>query len=304
MLKRISIIIPCHKKDKRDLDILLRQLKILEEIKDVNYEIIIIFNNFPNEKIRIKNRSKYIIKTFNKSLIIGHARNIGASLSDGDYLIFMDADISINKNSLLKLSKTIDQMEGLGYSALLPKFSIYNKASTFAVLDSEEDIRSYRSRIENGNWTEAASLGGPFVLIKRKVFFEIGEWEEKYICAEDKDLAARIINYGNKIMYAPEIIINHKNDSNLLAILKRKAFHAECNALAYERHPFYFHRSLKEWRSIIFSKYNSHYPMDSIIYMLIMLFYVIIFYIYRIKIRFFETSKIPFEKASYLHEQS
>lgn len=301
MLRNISIIIPCHKKDERELTILLKQLETLDKIKDLHFEIIIIFNNFHNENIYLKNRSKYIIKIFHQPLIIGRARNIGASLSKGDYLIFIDADVSINKNSLLGLSKTFDQMENFGYSALLPKFVLHSDNSIFAMLDSQEDIRSYKYRVENNNKI-ATSLSGPFAVIKRKVFLEIGGWEEKNICAEDKDLAARIVEHSNKIMYAPNIVIDHKNDSSLLAILKRKVFHAKCNALVYERYPLYFHRSLKGWTKIIFSKLNLRYPVYSSIYMTIMIIYVVIFYIYRIKIRYFEANKISFEKALYLYE--
>lgn len=294
MSKNISIIIPCHEKDVRELSKLLTQLKILDGINGIHYEVIIIFNNFSNKIHRFKTNNNYLTKTFKESLIIGRARNIGASLSTGDYLIFIDSDVSIDRKSLLAIHKVITEMEKLRYSAILPNFSAVKNTSIFANLDSREDIRSYNYRIRDKNRKMATSLSGPFVLIKRSVFFKLGGWDEKNICAEDKDLAARIMESGGRIMFAPEIIIHHKNDSSLSAILKRKIFHAKCNALAYERYPKYFHRNFMEWYKIIVSKLDIRHFPSSFIYLNIMIFYIIVFNLYRLQIRLFMKEKLQF----------
>lgn len=287
----ISVIIPCHKKNIQELYSLLNQLTVLKRVKNISFEIIVIFNGFKKEFPRLKDEKNYTIKYFKNPLIIGHARNIGASLSKCDYLVFIDADIKFFEDSILNIDRVINKLNVGKFQAVFPRIKQLSSKNVFALLDSKEDIRAYVYRVRDRTTT---TLYGPFVIISKRNFDDLGGWEEKTLCAEDKDLAARIIIRGGKILYTPEIITIHNNYNTLKGIVKRKIFHAKCNALVYERYPSYFHRSFKEWMSIIASKYNSRYPMHSSIYVLVMVMYVLFFYVHRIRIRYFESNKIPF----------
>ncbi|PIR72809.1 MAG: hypothetical protein COV26_01985 [Candidatus Nealsonbacteria bacterium CG10_big_fil_rev_8_21_14_0_10_36_23] len=293
----LSIIIPCHKKNEKELGKLLIQCRELKCFyRKTQTEVIVVFNRYENKKPEISLNLIDKYKFYSQPLIIGMARNIGASLSSGNIMMFVDSDVTLPKKTILEIKPTIKKMTSSGYCSILPNYKEVVKSSIYAKLDSREDIRSYRGRVNNDGIT-ASSLSGPFVVIKRCMFFDLGGWEERNVCAEDKDLAARIMLTGNKIMYAENLEIFHNNSSSIKVILKRKLFHAKCNALVYERYPQFFHRSLMEWLEIVSSKFSLKYPLQSTIYVLIMIIYLFFFYFNRIYIKIFKEKELTFRKS-------
>ena len=277
----ISLIIPIHTKDVNNLGKFIEQLILFNNtIKDI--EIILVLNggncdSFKSLKNNLlsKNLSNLKILEFNSGLIIGLARNMGAIHANGEYLIFMDCDVEVFKNSMLTLKNNLKTLDTDKYVAIMPGIQKYCGNTLWTELDSIEDKRSYECRIKEN---DSLILYGPFNIIKSSIFRSLGGWEYRTLCSEDRDMALRILNTGKKIKYIPDLLICHKNPSSLKNIFKRKIFHAKVNALVYERYPLYYKKTAKDWIEMVLPKLNKKYNLFGLIYASTILTYLIVFY--------------------------
>ena len=110
-LKYFSIITPFLKFDKK----LFNCLQSLNFQKYSNFEVILVYNGPKNIR---KNQKENYLKTNYPNLSINlivskkknnisYARNFGISNSRGKYLIFLDSDDMIFKNSLISIFREI-----------------------------------------------------------------------------------------------------------------------------------------------------------------------------------------------------
>ena len=95
---KLSIIVPCHQDS-----LVVRECiqKILFQKK--NHELIIACDNF---NFDFNNKEVKIIRSA-KKLYANGIRNLGAKYSEGDYLIFLDSDIIIEKDFIHKIENYI-----------------------------------------------------------------------------------------------------------------------------------------------------------------------------------------------------
>lgn len=197
-MKRITYIIT-HKESTPDRrSNLMCVLEWLNNINEIDKVIIVEQDNTPkinniidsginrNYKLEykfIENNNAF----FNKCW----AFNVGAKLADTEWLGFGDNDVFMNINTL---------NEGIGialddFDSFTPYETVFdlNPAETQNIKDTKtyEDIRKKHSSIRGG-----APYGGGIFFIKRKSFFDIGAWDERYISwgAEDEDITHRIKN--------------------------------------------------------------------------------------------------------------
>lgn len=102
----ISVIVPTWEPEDYFYE-LLNSLK-RQSLNCEQYEILIVFNNTSNEKVKIF--KKYIEDNFSNARIfslpepgVSHARNIGLKASFGDYICFLDDDDIVSENYLENL---------------------------------------------------------------------------------------------------------------------------------------------------------------------------------------------------------
>ena len=297
----LSLIVPFHVKDKRHITL---NIDVLNRFKSLDClsEIIVVFNAFTYKEFReIKDNYKSLNQNFialhnPETMLIGHARNLAASKAKGKYLIFFDSDVEIEEEVVKYIPKAINNLEDNNAQALYPHLNEYKSNSKLVEIDSLEDRRAYKSRVYGD---KTICLGGAFILINRELFIKLG-FEERVVCAEDRDIAARLLYSSGKIIYDPNVKITHRNSGDLKDIFKRKKFHAKANALIYERYPQYYHKNIKDWISIISSKLNPKYHIYGVIYAIVMIYYMLNFYMYRIKLRLFTPHIINFMRSKEL----
>lgn len=111
-------------------------------------------------------------------------RNIGAGLSQGAYLIFLDADVRIPPFYL----------EGIHYNLMKKQVDAF---TTFASPDSTRGDTELIIRIQNIGLEGGAALGIPYALgaslgVRREVFTKVGGFDSNISFMEDMELARRI----------------------------------------------------------------------------------------------------------------
>lgn len=277
----ISIIIPFHIKDEKFLDNVINLFNLANENINLK-EFIIVFNavdknseekfeKLLNTKAKHNNKLKKIY--FKEALIIGKARNVGADFASSDYLLFIDSDVDVPKESFQNLSTFLND-NPTQVNALMPHLKLHDTSTIWAMLDSYEDKISYESRICG---KETISLIGPFLLVNKNIYYNCGKFEEKRICAEDRELAIRIIKQGYKIHFNKQVVVTHKNDPTLKRLIYRKKFHAEANAFIYTNHPDYYKKNLKNWAQYLVRSIIPSHPFHSLIYISIKVYYILWF---------------------------
>lgn len=145
----------------------------------------------------------------------GVARNNGAEKAKGQYIAFTDDDCTHPPNWLSGLEKRFLQapkaMIG-GRSINVLNKNIYSHSSQLLV--------DYLFNFFNSDPNNALYLNS--IALPREAFLLLGKFDITFfMSAEDRDLCDRWLLSGNKIIYAPEIIIYHAHHLTLKSFWKQ-----------------------------------------------------------------------------------
>jgi glycosyltransferase involved in cell wall biosynthesis len=177
----VSIIIPTLNEEKY----LPQLLNSIRKQKNINYEIIVADAGSTDTTLEIA-------KNHNCILIDGglpaKARNKGAEIASGDFLLFLDADIIIPNNFI---EKSIDEIKEnkidfagyklIPYSDKKASFKLVNFFYNNPMILLEK-ILPYAAQA---------------IMIKKSFFLKLGGYDEKIKLAEDHELARRANKIGS-----------------------------------------------------------------------------------------------------------
>jgi glycosyltransferase involved in cell wall biosynthesis len=175
----LSIVIPALNEERH----LQKLLKSIEEQDFNNYEIIV-------ADAGSKDKTKKIAKDFGCKIVKGGSpakgRNEGAKEAKGSLLLFLDADVTLRKNTLSKILKEFKKK----------KLKI---ATFFLVPDTKKKAPKFLFTFFYNipiflleKILPHAAMG---ILVNKKLFQKLGGFDEKITLAEDHDLARR----GNRL---------------------------------------------------------------------------------------------------------
>lgn len=201
-MSRVSIVIPAYN-EENDISECIKSL-INQSYKD--FEIIIIDDGSTD-------RTREVVRQFKKVKIIegahkgpGFSRNLGAQSSRGDILIFIDSDMTFDKDYLKNLIRPILANKKIigtthDYEIVLNTNNIWSRCWG-RIRVSKEDARDIKI----------------FRAIRKSKFFEMGGFDPQYGYADDQTLW-----FKHKIK--PEVAKNttcyHKNPETLKAVYKQ-----------------------------------------------------------------------------------
>jgi len=193
----VSIVIPAFNEGKR-----LRQS--VQQIRDAcsaapdiaaAYEIILCDNNSTDATAAVADQAgcRVIFEPVNQ---ISSARNRGASVASGHWLLFIDAD-----------SWPSPELMG-DVVPLLRDETCIGCGSTIRVIDGP---RWFKFAWESKNWSMRTFkwCPGGFILCRTEAFREIGGFSEEHYLFEETDFVARLKKYG--ATRGQKFIILHKH---------------------------------------------------------------------------------------------
>lgn len=213
----ISIVIPV--KDNQEginkyLDALFKSLSIEEQPR----EIIIVDNNSrPAIKISEKHISSGRVKlTQCKKPGPASARNHGASIASGEWLLFNDSDC-IPSNKILSGFLNADN----GSVAYAGNIKSLGKDKLSKYYESQEILIPLKTYNESGDFVPQYLITAN-TLIWKKAFDEAGGFNESISIAggEDVDLGLRLSQIG-KLSYAFDSIAYHNFNDGIIGFYKR-----------------------------------------------------------------------------------
>ena len=284
---KLSIIIPTHNRAKQ-LSIVLDSIKNLSD--ETSFEVVVVDNNSNDNTKEVANSYRKFVKyVFEGSTAFTKARMTGAENASGEYLLYLDDDVILNKGSLRKIIEIFSKNPKCGVIAGKVSASFVEKPknwtlecqkifNVWSLFDSESN-----NFLKTGA-QEVDSACGPMMAIRKNIFFQVGgfppdtigvetnneikNFKKLYIGPGDYGLCYKIKKIGFKILYDPSVSVLHVippfrlkieffrsrmiGEAHHVAITQRKFFNLNSVQLFFYR-LFYFY-SFKRFRAKLLTK--------------------------------------------------
>lgn len=210
---KTSVIIPVF----NQLKYTKQCLKFLFENTDPPFEVIVINNNSTDGTKEYLESLKDKVITIHNSKNVGYSKsnNQASEIAKGDYLVFLNNDTIVKKgwlSEMIKLAETDEKIAIVGGKILFPQgdiqtvgMVIYQDGTPYELYKNlDPDLPMVNKP------REFQCVTGASMLIKKKIFFEIGRFDENFINHfEDIDLCFRARDYGYKVFYCPTSVVIH-----------------------------------------------------------------------------------------------
>lgn len=182
-----------------------------------NYETIIVDNNSSDNSLKVLKKLKSItIIESKKNLGFAGGNNLGFTKAKGEYIFLLNSDAKLEKNTLDKLVKSLQQDEL--FAAVQPKFLYENKTiNSIGAYFTNTGFLYYpgygkKNTIPKYDKSQNIFSGyGAGLLIRSEVINKIGLFDDDFFMYfEETDLCMRIWLSGWKIFYNADATIHHK----------------------------------------------------------------------------------------------
>lgn len=213
----VSIIIPVYNNLKFTRDCLASIHK--NTAREITYEIIVVDNGSTDGTAAFlqQEQARGRVRVLANAENLGFARacNQGARAAWGQYLVFLNNDTKVLPGWLAALvdSARKDEKTAVVGAKLLYADDTVQHAGV--VFDADRKVyHLYRGFPQNhpavNKEREFQAVTAACALIKKKVFYEAGLFDERYVNGiEDLDLCFRIREKGYKVVYNPQSVVYH-----------------------------------------------------------------------------------------------
>jgi glycosyltransferase involved in cell wall biosynthesis len=221
-----SVIIPSYN-EAANIRKCIESVKTNDNTK-ADYEIIVADNGS-------KDGSVEIVKSLGINIIensegtrksIATLRNLGARQSRGDIFAFLDADMIVPDNWLLKANEYFNN----GFKGVLG--FIEKVPPTAGWVGKTWGNRAYQ-KLDKITYVDF--LPGRNLFINRAVFEKISGFNESLITSEDKDLTLRVLKSGYKAISVSDITVIHLGYEKSLMEFLKKEFWRQGSTLTFAK---------------------------------------------------------------------
>ena len=228
----ISIVIPTYNRPEK-LKECLESLTELEYSRD-SYEVIVVDDG---SKISLES----VVENFNNQIEItllkqknagpATARNTGAKQAKGEFLAFTDDDCKPAPDWLNQIAACFAKKPDCLIGGKTINILSENPFST-----ASQELINYLYSYYNRDPEQATFFASNNIAISKERFQKIGGFDTTYprAAAEDREFCDRWLQYGNQMIYVPEVNVYHAHKLTLSSYWKQHFF--------YGRGAFCFHQ--------------------------------------------------------------
>jgi glycosyltransferase involved in cell wall biosynthesis len=175
---RLSIVVPAFN-EERLIASTLEAIRAAARCFDARggWELIVCDNNSTDrtEEIARSAGAKVVFEPHNQ---ISRARNRGAAVASGEWLLFVDADSAPSAELFLDLQRTLDRGDCLAGGSTI---------AAVGPLKFRAGIRAWNALSRAMSWA-----AGSFIFCRRDAFSELGGFSEELYAAEELELFGRL----------------------------------------------------------------------------------------------------------------
>ena|GEM_PF-6567259 len=182
-------------------------LRSIRTLPSQDYELVVIDQNPDSRVEEIPAASGILPAQYVKLPYpnLSHARNVGAGLTKGEYVLFADDDSQLHGGFINDLRRVLHKYpDSDAIAAVLYGLNSDKPINKFST--------SYPFQVDFRNvWYSFWAAGVVFksAVVSDYLFDEQFGFNAKYKAAEDLDIALRLLNGGKKIYYVPELYLYH-----------------------------------------------------------------------------------------------
>lgn len=231
---------------------------VQEALTNIDSEIIVVDNHSSDascEMIKSRFPNVKLIEN-NSNLGFPKGNNIGVAKAKGDYICILNPDTVVAEDTFEKLLAFTEKQENLGivgcklidgsgnflpeskrgvptpFVALTKIFGLYKLFPNWELFN-----RYYAQHLSENETGEVAILVGAFMIMKRKLYNEIGGFDENcFMYSDDIDLSYMTLKKGKSNYYFHETsILHYKGESTVKDGLYMKRFR-EAMQFFYKKH--------------------------------------------------------------------
>lgn len=187
----LSIIIPTFNEEQA----IEKTLKGIKAFTSVPYELIVSDSGSTDRTVAIaKEYADHVVQYTDTPRNAGRGRNEGANVAKGDFLAFIDADVTLVEidNFFVEALKEFQQDSTL--VAIGARVKTQPEVETWGDRISHKII-NFNCFVVN-NIFRAAAISGEFQMMRTEAFKKVGGYNEKLNITEDNDLYARLRKLG------------------------------------------------------------------------------------------------------------
>ncbi len=216
-LLSVSVVIPVHNGGEN----FRRCLSSLSEFIPPSTEIIIIVDGGTDESHQLAEDFGSKVFTFLTAGGPARARNLGASNAQGDIILFLDADVTVSADIVSQVAKIFYNQPNL--AALIGSYDDLPGASNF--LSQYKNLFHHYTHQTASE--DASTFWGACGAIRRKIFLEIGGFDEsyRYPSVEDIELGYRLKKSGYQIQLCGFIQVKHLKYWKAFSLLRAEIFY-------------------------------------------------------------------------------
>lgn len=189
---KLSIIIPTLNEEK----ILEQTLSAISKLNFVECEIVVSDGGSKDQTVEIAKNYAHQVLVHGKEhrQNIAEGRNIGASASSGEFLVFIDADVIIpDINNFFKeaisLFEQDQKLVGLTvFLKVLPEHVTLSDKLFFGLVNRLNQIQN--------NFLHIGAAAGEFQMVRREAFIKIGGYNQRIVVGEDNEFFGRLSRVG------------------------------------------------------------------------------------------------------------
>jgi len=187
-MKRLSVIIPTFNEEKY----IATTLQSLAEQTYRDFELIVKDGLSADSTVEIAREYADLIVS-KADVSIGDARNQGVRCAEGEVLVFVDADTTLNRDALALIAEDFKQYDIV---LLLPKFGPREEDVRFLPRTKKQASR-FLVGFEN-YWRKYVDkfCGGMCMPVDSSTFKRIGGFDRRLRCSEDIELSYRLRKAG------------------------------------------------------------------------------------------------------------
>lgn len=206
--------------------------------------------SYPQEKLQIivvddgsNDNSPLVAREFDVLLVpsggVGRgpaaARNVGASVANGEILAFIDSDCSASPGWLCQLISAFNDSAMAAVGGQIDGMCIESTVDRYEAVMSSLSIGT-RERIGNSG-TDTFYLPSCNLLARRSAFRSVGGFDDRMHVGEDVDLTWRLRDRQWSICYLPLGNILHEHRSSIRSFMSRRFDYGTSEGMLQILHP-------------------------------------------------------------------